>query len=83
MIAQNLLANLETSICRVCDAEWGAKNAGLSDELWVFSTTRIEWTQSLNTSAGDIPSARTRSDMAAVGYNLYFFGGVITTDEGE
>ena len=81
MIAQNLLANLETSICRVCDAEWGAKNAGLSDELWVFSTTRIEWTQSLNTAAGDIPSARSRSGMAAVGYNLYSFGGI--TDEGE
>jgi hypothetical protein len=48
-------------------------SAGLSDELWVLSTTRMEWTLSM--VVGESPSARYGHTMTAVGNNLYLFGG--------
>jgi hypothetical protein len=48
-------------------------NAGYSDELWVLSTTRMEWTLSI--AAGESPSARVDHAMTASGTDVYLFGG--------
>ena len=48
-------------------------SAGLSDELWVLSTTRMEWTLSI--AAGESPSARVDHAMTASGTDVYLFGG--------
>ena len=61
----------------------GCNNAGgLSDELWVFSTTSKEWTL-LSTTTGGVegPSARFGHAMTAVGSDIYLHGG--STDFGE
>ena len=50
-----------------------------SDELWIFSTMRMEWT--LSPAGGESPSARYGHTMTAVENSLYLFGGF--TDEGE
>ena len=55
-------------------------SAGLSDELWVLSTTRMEWTLSI--AAGESPSARVDHAMTASGNNLYLFGGGAIEGEG-
>ena len=51
--------------------------AGESDELWVLSTTRMEWT--LIIAAGESPSARVGHTMATVearhGNAVYLVGG--------
>ena len=47
--------------------------------LWVFSTTRMEWT--LLTTGGKGPSARYDHAMTAGGSDIYLYGG--STDNGE
>ena len=56
--------------------------AGLSNELFRFSTTARQWEQldGLQVS-GSPPSARDLHGMAAVGLDLYVFGG--DTESGE
>ena len=49
-----------------------------TDELWVFSTTRKEWTLAAN--AGERPSVRYGHAMTAVGSDLYVYGGRETDD---
>ena len=55
----------------------GCNNTGgLSDELWVFSTTSKEWTLlSTTTGGGEGPSARFGHAMTAVGSDIYLHGG--------
>ena len=54
----------------------GCNNAGASDELWVFSTTRKEWALlSTTTGGGERPSARDDHAMTAVGSDIYLHGG--------
>ena len=57
-------------------------NADVSDELWVLSTTRMEWTLSI--AAGESPSAREGHTMATVeahhGNAVYLVGGSFDFD---
>ena len=61
-------------------------NSGWSDELWVLSTTRMEWTLSIRADAGVSPSARVGHTMATVearhGNDVYLLGGS-TFNEGQ
>ena len=51
--------------------------AGLSAELFKFSTDSMEWTDLSATGVvqGTIPSARASHFMTAVGKDIYLFGG--------
>jgi hypothetical protein len=48
--------------------------AGLSDEMWRFSTSKIGW-ERVDNLFGDTPSARAGYSMTSVGMDLWLLGG--------
>jgi hypothetical protein len=58
--------------------------AGLSDELWRFSTSTLGWERVDSTAAnGAGPSARYGHVMSSVGLDLWVHGGSTYSGEGD
>jgi hypothetical protein len=62
----------------------GVSHAGLSDELWRFSTSTLGWERGDSTAAnGAGPSARRGHVMSSVGLDLWVHGGDTSSGEGD
>ena len=59
-------------------------HAGISDELWRFSTSTLGWERADSTAAnGAGPSARYGHVMSSVGLDLWVHGGATYSGEGD